>query len=108
MTSRNCLTNRFTGNELGHTLDKLFSDRKAIVADYFENDPNFSAYPGEMTEGQASPILDNEHFAHFGCLYNADGPSRRNSRVAMTVAYQRAMNKVYLLPRLNGSDSIII
>jgi len=73
VTSRNCLTNRFTGNELGHALDKLFSDREAIVADDFENDPNFSAYPGEMTEGQASPILDNEHFAPFGCLYNADG-----------------------------------
>mmetsp|Transcript_6854 Transcript_6854/g.15665 ORF Transcript_6854/g.15665 Transcript_6854/m.15665 type:complete len:413 (-) Transcript_6854:153-1391(-) len=73
VTSRNCLIDRFSGSELGDALNKLFSDREGIVADYYENDPEFSAYPGEETVGRAFPILGNEHFAPFGCLYKEDG-----------------------------------
>lgn len=72
-TSRSCLEHRFAGSDLGDALGELFSERELIVADYYDNDPDFNAYPGEMTEGQSFPILDNEQFAPFGCLYNADG-----------------------------------
>ena len=70
VTSRNCLSSRFTGSNLGDALGELFAEREAIVADYIDNDPDFGAYPGEDTPGQSFPILDNEHFAPFGCLYD--------------------------------------
>jgi hypothetical protein len=74
VTSYNCLSERFSDSNLGNALQSIFIEREGIVADYYENDPDFSAYPGEETEGKAFPILDNENFAPFGCLYEpADG-----------------------------------
>lgn len=72
VTSRNCLEGRMDG-VLAAALGELFARRDAIVGDYEDTDPNFAAYPGEDTPGRAFPILPNEHFAPFGCLYAKDG-----------------------------------
>jgi len=70
LSSKECLQRRFD-MKLGKALEKIFSDRGGIVQEYVEYDPDFRAYPGETTAGQAFPILSNEHFPPFGCLYNS-------------------------------------
>ena len=75
VTSHNCLSQRLSGSALGIALDSIFAERESIVADYYENDPNFAAYPGEEAEGQAYPILDNENYAPFGCMYDQEDGS---------------------------------
>eukprot|EP00588_Corethron_pennatum_P016612 CAMPEP_0194310352 /NCGR_PEP_ID=MMETSP0171-20130528/7304_1 /TAXON_ID=218684 /ORGANISM="Corethron pennatum, Strain L29A3" /LENGTH=702 /DNA_ID=CAMNT_0039063949 /DNA_START=192 /DNA_END=2300 /DNA_ORIENTATION=- len=70
LSSKECLQRRFEG-VLGKELDKIFSKRGGIVDDYVDYDPKFGAYPGETTPGQAFPILSNEHFPPFNCLYNS-------------------------------------
>jgi len=77
VTSKNCLTNRFTG-DLGDALNGIFTTRQDIVQDFIDNDPTFASYPGEETPGQAFPILSNEHFAPFGCLYDDDTGALKN------------------------------
>jgi len=73
LSSIECLKYNFDGI-LGDELAQIFADREEIVQDHYDNDPNFSAYPGETTPGQAFPILSNEYFPPFDCLYNsADG-----------------------------------
>jgi len=71
LSSIKCFEHNFEGI-LGDELDKIFADREKIVNDHYDNDPNFSAYPGETIPGQAFPILSNEYFPPFDCLYNSD------------------------------------
>jgi len=73
---------RFSDSNLGNALRSIFIEREGKVADYYDNDPDFSAYPGDETEGKAFPILDNENFAPFGCLYDPTDGSRLNEFVS--------------------------
>lgn len=95
MTSRNCLSSRFAGTDLGDALGELFAERQAIVADYIDNDPNFGAYPGEDTPGQSFPILDNEHFAPLVVFMTIMEASSQSLSPARTVDHHNASNKVY-------------
>jgi len=70
LSSRECLQRRFDG-ALGDELDNIFTDRDSIVNDYVVDDPNYGAYPGEATVGQSFPILSNENFPPYECLYNS-------------------------------------
>lgn len=75
LSSMNCFEYNFDGSMLGTALENIFDDRAEIVNTYSDNDPSFSAYPGETTSGQAFPILSNEYFPPFNCLYNSNNGS---------------------------------
>lgn len=71
-SSQRCLLTQTSG-AVHSALAHLYAQRETIVADHYDNDNNFAAYPGETTPGQSFPILSNEHFAPFGCLLKNDG-----------------------------------
>lgn len=60
-SARNCLEARFDGI-LGMALEEIFNARDTIVGPF----DDFDSHPGSP----GFPILDNEHFAPFGCLYD--------------------------------------